>query len=210
MEQQIDRSYQLLTKRVLAQADQRVRQADVRSLEQILAAIDRRDAALGRKRRNEVNALVVAVQAQLDAARQLRLARDRWALRAPDYRRYHAAISAPVDLLALVARMKPALESIKALAGTSPATLAAVHRGVAQIVTRASAIAPPEEFRAAHALLMSAAQMADTAARIRREATLAIDMARAWDASSAAAGALMLAARATSEIQSLMRPPQLR
>ena len=39
---------------------------------------------------------------------------------------------------------------------------------------------------------VSAAQLADSAARIRREAALTGDMARAWDASSAAAGALML------------------
>ena len=210
MERQIDQRYQLLSQRMLAQGERQMRQADVRGLQQTLDVIDRRDAVLGRKRRDEINALVAAVQAQLDAARQFRLARDRWALREPEYRRYRAAISAPVDLLALVARMKPALESIKTLAGTSPAALAAVHRGVAQIITRASAIAPPEEFRAAHALIVSAAQMADTAAHIRLEATLSIDMARAWDASSAAAGALMLAARAASEIESLMRPPQLR
>ncbi len=35
-------------------------------------------------------------------------------------------------------------------------------------------------------------------------------MTRAWDASSAAAGALMLGARARADIQALLRPPQLR
>jgi hypothetical protein len=35
-------------------------------------------------------------------------------------------------------------------------------------------------------------------------------MTRAWDASSAAAGALMLGARARTDIQSLLKPPQLR
>ncbi len=75
---------------------------------------------------------------------------------------------------------------------------------------RASAIHPPEELVAAHALLISAAQLAATAAAIRREATLAGSMTRAWDASSAAAGALMLGARARTDIQSLLKPPQLR
>ena len=49
-----------------------------------------------------------------------------------------------------------------------------------------------------------------SAAQIRREATLASDMPRAWDASSAAAGALMLGARARSDIQTLLKLPQLR
>jgi len=52
--------------------------------------------------------------------------------------------------------------------------------------------------------------MSGHSAEIRREAVLASDMTRAWDASSAAAGALMLAARARADIQSALRLPQLR
>ncbi|PYR59182.1 MAG: hypothetical protein DMF91_15400, partial [Acidobacteria bacterium] len=210
VERRIDRTYRLLSARTLAQGQQRARRADVRGLEGVLATIRRRDATLGRKRPDDINSLMTAVQTQLDAARGLRLARDRWALRAPEFRKYRAAISAPVDVLALVARVKPALEDIKALAGSTPAALAGVGRTAARIIARASAIVPPEELRPAHALLVSAAQMADTAARIRREAALSADMTRAWDASSAAAGALMLASRARSEMQVLFRPPQLR
>jgi hypothetical protein len=209
-ERQVDRRYQTLSRRILSRVQQRARRADVRGLEQMLAAIQRRDAALGHRRPDDINALVASVQARLDAVRVLRLARDRWAMRAPAYRRYRAAISAPVDLFALFARVKPALEDVKALAGSPAGALAAVHRAVAQILTRASAIEPPDEFRGAHALLVSAAQMAESAAQIRREATLASSMPRAWDASSAAAGALMLAARAKSEMQLLLRPPLLR
>jgi hypothetical protein len=54
---------------------------------------------------------------------------------------------------------------------------------------------------------VSAAQLADGAARIRREAALSGDIARAWDASSAAAGALMLSTRAQSEIEAMLKPP---
>jgi hypothetical protein len=51
--------------------------------------------------------------------------------------------------------------------------------------------------------------LAQTAARLRREAALTGDMARAWDASSAAAGSLMLSERVRTEIQSAFRLPQL-
>jgi hypothetical protein len=81
---------------------------------------------------------------------------------------------------------------------------------VAQIMKLASAIAPPQEVAAAHALLISAVQLASSAAEIRREAALAADMTRAWDASSAAAGSLMLDAKARADIQTLLRVPQLR
>jgi hypothetical protein len=88
--------------------------------------------------------------------------------------------------------------------------LDALQRNASRILSLASVIAPPDELVSAHALLVSAVQLAGNAAQIRREATLASDMTRAWDASSAAAGALMLGARARSDIQTLLRPPQLR
>jgi hypothetical protein len=106
--------------------------------------------------------------------------------------------------------IKPALDNIKTLAGSTPASLMAIESVVAEIVKIAAGIVPPQDFAGAHALLVSAAQLAGNAARIRREAIMAGDLKRAWDASSAAAGSLMLGARATNEIQALLRPPQLK
>jgi len=206
-ELRLDRSYQLLTARTMATADQHARMADVPGLTRLLLSIQRRDAALGAKRPEAVTALVAAVEAKLDAARQLQLARDRWAMRAPELHRYRAAIGAPIDLFT---ELQPPLESIKALAGSPPTALAFIQRRVARILKLVSAIAPPEEVAAAHALLVSAVQLAGNSAEIRREAVLAGDMSRAWDASSAAAGALMLGAKARADIQLLLRLPQLR
>jgi hypothetical protein len=206
-EVRVDRSYQLLTARMMTTADRRARQADVRGLERLLLSVYRRDSALGAKRPDAVNALVGAVEAKLDAARQLRLARDRWAMRAPALRTYRVSMSQP---MALLAEMKPSLQNIKSLSGSTPAALAALQRRVARVVKAASTIVPPEEVAAAHALLVSAAHLAGNAAQIRREAVLAGDMARAWDASSAAAGALMLGAKARADILAQIRLPQLR
>jgi hypothetical protein len=202
-----DRAYRGLSQRMLALARERAKAADVRGIQQLLTRIQRQDAALGHKRPDVVLALVREVEISLDAARQLRLERDRWALRAPAFRQYRQDMSATLDLFA---RLKPALEDIKALSGSTAGTLVTMHRVVSQLVKQAAAIEPPSELTAAHALLLSAAQLADNAARIRREATLAADISRAWDASSAAAGALMLGARARSEMQAVFRIPQLR
>jgi len=70
-------------------------------------------------------------------------------------------------------------------------------------------VVPPDECRSVHSLLASAAQLAGDAARIRSEAARAGDIGRAWDASAAAAGALMLSTRAKMEIQALVRLPAL-
>jgi hypothetical protein len=209
-ERRYDQLYETYSNRVMVRADRRARVADVRGLERMLAAVDARDAALGRKRPEAINALVTAVQAKLDQARQLRLARYHWTMRAVEFEKYRVAITEPIDLFALFARVTPALEDIKALAGSTPAALSAVERAIAQIAKRAALIVPPSEFTAAHALIVSAAQLAANAAVIRRQAALTGDMARAWDASSAAAGALMLSGRAKSEIETLLRPPELK
>jgi hypothetical protein len=112
--------------------------------------------------------------------------------------------------MGLFSQLRPSLEAVKALSGSAPATLNWIQRTVEQILLVAHSVAPPEELTAAHALLISAAQLAGNAAEIRRQATLGSDMTRAWDASSAAAGALMLGARAQSDMQNLMKLPQLR
>jgi hypothetical protein len=203
----LDRSYRSLTTRVMVLADQRARQADVRGLERLVEVVHQRDEALGTKRPDSINGLIDAVHAKLDAARRLQLARDHYAMRAPDLMRYRVAIRTPMELFA---QLRPALESIKALSGSGPATLNAIQAAVSEIITLVAAIAPPQELAAPHALLISAVQLAGNAAQIRREATLAGDMTRAWDASSAAAGALMLGARARSDIQTQLRLPQLR
>jgi hypothetical protein len=206
-ELRLDRAYRDLTTRIMGLADRRARAADVRGLTRLVADVESTDRSLGGKRPDAVYSLLAALEDRLDAARRLRLARDRWALRLPEYRKYHAAVRQPLDLFE---RFEESLEDIKLLAGSSAASLASLQEAVSEIVRRAETVVPPDEFRAAHALLVSAAQLAGNAARIRREATMAGDIARAWDASSAAAGALMLVARARTDMQTLLEPPQLR
>jgi hypothetical protein len=201
-----DRAYQSLSQRMLRLADQRARAANVRGVERLEALVRSQDDALGNVRPDEVNSLIAAIEEKLDATRRLRLARDRWLMRAPDFQKYRVAIGGPLDLFA---QLRPALEDIKALAGSTPYALNSIERLVAQIVRLAADVSPPEEFNAAHALLVSAAHLAENAAAIRRDATLSGSIQRAWDASSAAAGALMLGAKARSDIRALLRQPQL-
>ncbi|HMD36652.1 MAG TPA: hypothetical protein VKH42_16880 [Vicinamibacterales bacterium] len=204
-ERHIDESYRTLTTRVVAQADRRARVLDVRGLERLLQTVELRDAALGGRRPEAVSAIVGAVQEKLDAVRRQHLARERWALREPVFARYGIAIRAPIDLFGA---LRPALEDIRALSGSTPASLMSIERTTKRIQELVAAIVPPEELAAAHALLVSATQLAASATDIRRQAALAGDMTRAWDASSAAAGALMLGTKARADIQTLLRPPR--
>ena len=206
IEVEVDRQYRSLTSRVMDQAARRARAADVRGVERLAAEVRASDKELGGRRPSTVDTLLAIVDEQLDAARRLRLARDRWALRAEDFRKYRVSITPPLDRLAL---LRGALEDVRALAGSAPTALQMLESTATAVLKAIGAIVPPQEFQTAHALLASAAQMADGAARIRREAAVSGDLARAWDASSAAAGALMLMARARAEIEDVFRLPQL-
>ena len=204
-ERATDHAYETLTRGILAAVDRRARAADVRGIQRMVQTIHDRDAALGGQRPGAVTSLLDAVQAKLDAARRFRLARDRWALRSPALHRYRAAVARP---LRLMAKLKPALGDIRALAGSSPAELSLIRSTVARVLEMTNEIHPPDEVGAAHALLVSAARLAGQAAQIRREAVLSDSMPRAWDASSAAAGSLMLIARATADIDAALEPPR--
>jgi len=206
-EQRIDQSYRSLTARMIALADAQVRMADVRALERLLQSVPARDAALGGKRPDAVVSLVAALEDKLDAARRLQLARDRWAMRATAYQQYQTDIAAPMRLFA---QLTPMLENIKALSGSTPDHLTFIDRTVTTIQKLASVIKPPPELAAVHALFVSAVQLAANASQIRREAVLAEDMSRAWNASSAAAGALMLMARANTDMLAVVRRPEPR
>jgi hypothetical protein len=206
VELQADKAYDGLGKRLLGLAKERAQAADVKGLQRLITQVHDEDATLGGKRRDMIAALVDSIQVQLDEARRLQLERDRWNLRVTAFRSYKSAIQAP---LAQLSGLRAPLEDIKALAGSGPDALGLILRRAGQALKALSAVTPPDEFRSAHALLLSASQLAGSAARTRREAALTGDLGRAWDASSAAAGAIMLTERARSDIATLLRPPQL-
>jgi hypothetical protein len=190
----------------MARADAEARAADVRGLERLLVQIQREDQSLGRHRPDAIRGLVSTVEERLDAARRLALARERWTLRLPELKKFEAIVAEQVSRLG---RVKATLDDIRSLAISAPEALGEVESTASHVLGVVSVLDPPEELRGAHSLLVSAAQLAVSAARVRREAALSGDLARAWDASSAAAGALMLADRAHEELATAFTPPQL-
>ncbi len=205
-EARVDRAYQSMAQRLVTLSERRARVADVRGVLRVVDLIKANDAALGLARPEIVDNALATVQTNLDAARELRLNRDAWVLRVQALREYEMAISTPLRILQ---SLDEPLKDIKELAGSSQAALTMMHRQVRSVTLLLATVAPPEQCRSAHSMLASAAQLADNAAEIRREAALSGNVTRAWDASAAAAGALMLVSRAKAEIQALLRPPAL-
>jgi hypothetical protein len=206
-ELRVGKAYASLSSTMLTRATVAARRADVRAVQGVLEAVVRRDSQLGRRRPDEVNALIEQVRAQLDAARRLRLARDRWAERAGSFRVYKRGV-APV--LTVMMRAQRTLDDIKSLAGSEPEELVDLGIRLASHAKMLNALSVPEELKPSHALLSSAVNLAETAVKTRRQATVSGELQLAWDASSAASGSMMLLSKAKEDMEAAVRLPEIR
>jgi hypothetical protein len=205
-ETRTDRAYAELASTALSASQQRAARADVKGLTALRDRMLARDERLGRKRPEQMQALLATLDQRLDGARRLRLARDRWTAQARAYRAYEQAIAAPVDLLQ---RSAAQLGDIRSLAGPPAAELVKFTRRLSSLAPALRRLTPPAELRAAHASLLSAWGLAEAAAAQRARAIAGNDMKLAWDASAAAAGALMLFDRARTDLAQAVKAPEL-
>jgi hypothetical protein len=206
-EARLEKNYGALTSTAMTRATVAASRADVRAVERVLATVNQRDAQLGRKRPEEINALIEQVRVQLDAARKLRLARDRWHERSSSFRAYQKNVA---PIVASMVRAQRSLDDIKRLAGSEATVLVGLAGRLASHSKALNVVAVPDELKAAHALLASAVNLAETAVKTRRQATLHGELQLAWDASSAAAGSMMLLSRAQEDMEAAVRLPEIR
>ena len=203
----VSKDYAQLSNVTMLKASNYARKADVAGVERVRAQVSRIDARLGRQRPEEIAALLQAIHERLDAARRLRLARDQWVSRIASYRRYRGLVKEPIGRLAGIRRR---LEAIRELAGPSASALPELATILARTRLELSRIDAPTELKPTHALLLSAVGLADSAVTGRRDAVESGDLRTAWDASAAAAGSMMLLARARTDVESALKLPQLR
>jgi hypothetical protein len=200
-----DRRYAGMTRRLIAEASSYAAQADVKGIERVIARVDRLDGQLGRRRPDDVRTLLTALHTKLDSARRLRLAWDRWRLRSAAYQSYSRLVKAPLAELEL---MGPGLADIKTLAGPDAATLRRLADHAATASRSLHLVVPPPDIASIHSLLVSACQMAGAAVDTRLRAITSGDMTVAWNASAAAAGSMLLLARAHDELAKYLAPPR--
>jgi hypothetical protein len=206
-EARTEKAYGTLTSTTLKRATESAGRADVRAVEGVLATVARRDAQLRRRRPEEINALIEQVRVQLDAARRLRLARDQWHERAATFRSYKKRIAPTLEAMVKAQR---SLDDIKRLAGSDAVVLVGLGDRLASHSKALNVVTAPDELKSAHALLISAVNLADTAVKTRRQAAVSGELQLAWDASSAAAGSMMLFSRAREDMEAAVRFPEIR
>jgi hypothetical protein len=134
----------------------------------------------------------------------VRAARDAWTLRLGVFQTYMKAIARAVQELRDARKW---LVEIRERSGPSPLMLPRMEQRLVMGRQMLDGIPPPAELDAARGLYHAAFQMAARAAVTRRNAVSSDDTKLAWDAASAAAGALMLLDRAAEELDRLTSPP---
>lgn len=204
----IDAAYATLSRRLVATTTRAAAAANVPAVERALGDLQQQDERLGRSRPETVDALRASIQAQLTAAQELRLRRDRWLVRRHLYSAYQKAVGGDLRQLA---RMQPALEAIRRLEGPAPSSLDSLRRALDGGATRLDRVGrtAPQDVRDAHEMLVNAWRFAERAVDARSAAVSSGNLATAWEASSAAAGALLMLERAQRDISGLMELPSL-
>ena len=178
--------------------------ADVRAVERLMGRVEREDRRLGGTRPREVSAILATLRDELDAARRLRLARDRWSLQIGAYRRYRRELRGPLASLDLTGA---ALDDIKRLAGPDAAELPRLRDRMSDVLRTLDHVVPPPGLGDVHSLFQTAARLAAQAVSTRQTAVGRGTMDLAWQASSAAAGSLMLLDRARQDLERALAPP---
>jgi hypothetical protein len=205
-EVEIEKRYSDLSRRSLDQATRAAQRADSPAIERIAARVRVEDTKLGQKRPQLVEALNTSLQGKLADSRHLRLLRDQWALRRETYRQYQQSVGAS---LLLLVKSAASLRAIRTLEGPSPDRLLALRSQLSGGADRLERMYTPEYLRDVHERLVGAWRFAENAARARFEAISKADATAAWEASSSAAGALMMLARVQQDLTTLLSPPRL-
>jgi hypothetical protein len=205
-ENSTDQRYAKMTTKVTTQATKAASAGRIATVERLITRIEREDSKLGRRRPETVQALRANVEGRLEDARRQRLLRDQWEVRRGLYRDYEKVVGSQIRKLV---EAQSSLEAIRRLDGPKPAVLISMRTQFSGGAERLSRVPIQQDLRNAHDLLVGAWRFAETAVRSRQEAVSTGNVARAWEASSAAAGALMMISRAQVEIRELLEPPKL-
>ena len=203
-ERSVTRAYEQLRGWMLDRTMRLMNSVDVRGLMRLREDVERRDARLSRQRPAEVASLLATLDTRLETARRQRLLLERWTEQRPALERYAAVVTRHV---AAGSALQRSLEEIKALSGPEPSLLVQAEGQLAGSRADARLVAVPEHARPVQQLWLSAQQLAGRALQTRRAAVRSGELRQAWEASAAAAGALLLLQQLRADAPALARPP---
>lgn len=207
-ERELDTNYADVSRRLLNTTTRAAASGNIADIEHAVADLRKQDERLGWTRPELVDSLHATFEVQLDAARAVRLQRAQLLARQNHHREYRRAAGPQLRQLS---RLQPPLLAIRRLQAPSTRTIRDLRKRLEGGVDALQRIGErvPDDLRETHGLFVSAWRFAERAVTARAEATSTGSLAVAWEASSAAAGALLMLERAEHDLALLIEPPLL-
>lgn len=206
-EKAVAASYARLFSEVRGQADQARRRADVSGVEAAITALTAGDRDLGSRRRHNVDALLAELAEVLAATRAHREALDRYARVRNSLLQYERTVR---PITSGLDGLTPILNALRDVKYTAYERLVRTTARIAAFRTSLEAVSPPTDLADVHATIDSALKMASHAVARRRLAMAVMSETIDREASSAAAGALMLYGLAREQLVSRLYPPKIK
>ena len=200
-------SYAELAAQVRAQAGAARKRGDVDAVSRAIQTLQARDQALGGRRPGLVSTLTAELDATLSSVRSYRDALARYTVvrrRLLEYEREVRPMMSGFDGLAAI------LTAVRDVRYTAYERLERAGFRLKGMLEAMNAVSPPADLAAVHATLISAMQMADHACARRRLSVALRNSVIAQEASSGAAGAMLLAAQARDQLVARLYPPKIK
>ena len=199
-----DSAYSDLTSEMIAAAEKAMQRGDVGAVGTVRATVRDRDRALGFRRPQQVQSLMAALEARLEAAQTYRLVLDHYQLVRRSFLDYERRVR---PAFATLDGLKPILEYIRDLKGMAYERLETAGARLTRVTADLATIEPPADLADIHATLASAVNLAANACASRRLAVATTSLQAAREASTAAVGAELLVAQAREQLVKRLYPP---
>jgi len=199
-------AYESLVSEVRTQADAARKKGDVAGIEAAITTLAARDQELGARRAPMVAALSTELNAMLEATRTYRARVDRYLKVRGTLLAYERQVR---PTMSGFDGLLPILASVRDTRYTSYERLVVASARLASLQAALVGVEAPEDLVDVHASLASAIQMAAHAVERRKRGISTANSTYDTEASTAAAGALMLAQLAREQLVVRLYPPKI-
>lgn len=199
-------AYEQLAADVRARAAAARKKADPDALSGVLSALQARNAELGNRRPLVVQTLTSEIEAMLASARTYRASLEHYTAVRGSLLAYERAIRPTMSGFDGLA---PVFMAIRDIRYTAYERLERAGSRLKELIAGLETVPPPTDLVDVQATLLSALRMADHACDRRRLSIALRSQVVAEEASSAAAGAILLAGQARDQLVSRLYPPRI-
>lgn len=199
-------AYTILADEVKKEADAARRRGDVEAVEAAIQWLHNRDRGLGNRRPGRVAAVEAELETMLADARTRRDALVRYRRLRPVFLGYERTMRPSMSGLD---GLMPVLKALEDFRFTAYDRLERAEARLKALQATTRAVTPPEDLADVHATFLSALQMAEHAVARRRLSASTGNDTFNREASSAAAGAIMLAGLAREQLVARLYPPKI-